>query len=47
MDFSGTTISACLRPWFSILSSAMNINARDLPEAGGDLISKNCSPRLA
>ena len=29
------------------LSSAMNISARLLPEAGGDLISRYCSPRFS
>ncbi|WP_265286481.1 hypothetical protein [Verminephrobacter eiseniae] len=47
MERSGTTMMACRKPWLLSLSSAMNINARDLPEAGGDLISKYCSPRLA
>ena len=35
------------RFWFRSLSSAMNISARLVPEAGGDLISRYCSPRLA
>lgn len=47
MDFSGTTIMACLIPWFSSLSSAMNIRARLLPEAGGDLMRRYCSPRFS
>src|SRR5690606_30879254 len=45
MDFSGTTMMACLSPWFLSLSNAMNMRARLLPEAGGDLISRYCSPR--
>ena len=44
--FSGTTMIACLQPWFCSLSSAMNISARLLPEAGGDLMSRYCSPRF-
>ena len=38
--FSGTTMIACFSPWLACLSSAMNISARLLPEAGGDLMSK-------
>ena len=30
----------------SSLSSAMNISARLFPEAGGDLMSRYCSPRF-
>src|SRR5690606_29714435 len=45
MDFSGTTIIACLMFWLWSLSRAINISARLLPEAGGDLISRYCSPR--
>ena len=45
IDFSGTTMIACLRPWFCSLSSAMNMSARLLPDAGGDLIRRYCSPR--
>ena len=29
------------------LSSAINISARLFPEAGGDLISRYCSPRFS
>ena len=47
MDRSGTTTMACFKPWLCSLSSAINISARDLPEAGGDLINRYCSPRLA
>ncbi len=47
MERSGTTIMACLTPWLLSLSNAINISARDLPDAGGDLINKYCSPRLA
>ena len=47
IDRSGTTMIACFTPWFASLSSAMNISARDLPDAGGDLISRYCSPRWA
>jgi hypothetical protein len=47
IDFSGTTTIACLSPWLCSLSSAMNISARLLPEAGGDLISRYCSPRFS
>ena len=32
-----------LMPWFSSFSSAINIKARDLPDAGGALISKYCA----
>ena len=46
IDFSGTTMMACLSFWFASLSSAMNISARLLPEAGGDLMSRYCSPRF-
>ena len=42
---SGTTMIAWLRPWLASLSRAMNIRARLLPDAGGDLISRYCSPR--
>ena len=45
MVFSGTTMIACLSPCLCSLSSAMNISARLLPEAGGDLRSRYCSPR--
>jgi hypothetical protein len=47
MDFSGTTMMACLMPWFLSLSSATNISARLLPDAGGDLMSRYCSPRFS
>jgi hypothetical protein len=47
MDFSGTTMMACFKPWFLSLSSAMNISARLLPDAGGDLMSRYCSPRFS
>ena len=47
MDFSGTTTMACLRPWLANLSKAMNIRARLFPDAGGDLISRYCSPRFS
>src|SRR5690606_36444801 len=47
IDFSGTTMMACFSPCLASLSSAMNIRARLLPEAGGDLISRYCSPRLS
>ena len=46
MDRSGTTMIACLSLWFASLSSAMYISARLLPEAGGDLMSRYCSPRF-
>ena len=38
---------ACFKFWLCSLSKAINIKARDLPEAGGDLINKYCSPRRA
>jgi hypothetical protein len=46
VDVSGTTINAFFNPWFFNLSKAININALLLPDAGGDLISKYCSPRF-
>lgn len=45
MERSGTTTIALATPWLCSLSSAMNIRARDLPDAGGDLISRYRSPR--
>jgi hypothetical protein len=45
IERSGTTMIACRTLWLCNLSSAMNISARDLPDAGGDLINKYCSPR--
>ncbi|MNY64453.1 hypothetical protein D3C86_2015720 [compost metagenome] len=47
MDFSGTTIMACFKPWLLSLSSATNISARLFPDAGGDLMSRYCSPRFS
>src|SRR5690606_41196012 len=47
MDFSGTTMMACFKPWLCSLSSAINIRARLLPDAGGDLMSRYCSPRFS
>src|SRR5947208_14120401 len=37
---------ACLIFWFANLSSATNMSALLLPDAGGDLISRYCSPRF-
>ena len=36
---------ACFSFWLMSLSSATNISARLLPDAGGLLISRYCSPR--
>src|SRR5690606_20492556 len=47
MERSGTTMIAFRTFWLCSLSSAMNISARDLPDAGGDLIRRYCSPRIA
>lgn len=38
---------ACFKPWLWSLSSAMNMSARLLPDAGGDLMSRYCSPRFS
>ena len=40
MLISGTAMMTFLTPWLISLSKAKNIMARDLPEAGGDLMSK-------
>ena len=40
MLFSGTATTTFLMPWFANLSSAINIKARLLPDAGGALMSK-------
>src|SRR5699024_9479823 len=44
---SGTKISACFTPCRCTLSNATNISARLFPDAGGDLISRYCSPRFS
>ena len=43
--FLGTTTIARLTFWLCSLSSATNISARLLPDAGGDFNNKYCSPR--
>ena len=47
IERSGTITIAFLIFWFWSLSKAININALLFPEAGGDLISKYCSPLFA
>ena len=40
IERSGTATITFLRPWLYNLSKPTNINARDLPDAGGALINK-------
>ena len=47
MLFSGTATTTRFNPWCANLSSAMNIKARLLPDAGGALISRNRLSRAA
>ena len=47
IERSGTAMITFLIPWLWSLSNPTNINARDLPDAGGDFTSKYCDARFS
>ena len=47
IERSGTATMTFLRPWLKSLSSARNISARDLPDAGGALSRRYWLSRAA